>query len=161
MRVYLNVDTIVLICYHQRITRAALSRDAKITPEYLGQILHRGYCGAKTAKKIADALGLQTDQAVLPRTLQIPDSYKPQFAPKRYRLRVDSVPLYKEAIYGIMRMGGMTFDSLGAALGCSRQYVHQKVSDGRCSKLFAHRLADAMRVSYETITKEENKNEAI
>lgn len=157
MRVYLNVDTIVLIMYHQRIKTRALAKKAGLTSSSISHILHKGYCSARSAAAIADALGLQTDQAVLPRTLQIPDSYKPQFAPKRYRLRVDSVPLYKEAIYGIMRMGGMTFDSLGAALGCSRQYVHQKVSDERCSKLFAHRLADAMRVSYETITKEENK----
>lgn len=161
MRVYLNVDTIVLIMYHQRIKTRALAKKAGLTAPSISHILHKGYCSAKSAAAIAGALGLQTDQAILPKTLQIPDSYKPQFAPKRYKLRVDSVPLYTEAIYGIMRMGGMTFDSLGAALGCSRQNVHQKVSYGRCSKLFAHRLADAMRVSYETITKEESKNEAI
>lgn len=156
MRVYLNVDAIILIMYHQRMSRAEVAKKAGVTPEYLSYILRNGHCGGKTAAAIARALGLQIDQAVLPRVLQIPDSYRPQYAPKRYRLRSDMVRLYPEAIYGIMRLGGVTFDNLAETLGCTRQNVHQHIAAGRCSKLFAHRLADALGVSYETITKEDN-----
>lgn len=158
MRVYLNVDAIVLIMYHQRISTRALSKKTGLTSSSVSHILRKGYCSARSAARIAGALGLQSDQAVLPQTLQIPDSYKPQFVVKRFKLRADSVPLYTDAIYGIMRIGGITFDSLATSLGCTRQNVHQKVSAGRCSKMFAHRLANALRVSYETITKEENKS---
>lgn len=156
MRVYLNIDAIILIMYHRRLSRADVAKEAGITSEYLSHILRNGHCGGKTAAGIARALGLQLDQAVLPQTLQIPESYKPRYAPKRYRLRDSMVRLQEDAIYALMRMRRITFDGLAARFGCTRQNVHQKLADGKCSKLFAHRLADALGVSYETITKEDN-----
>lgn len=163
MRVYLNVDTIVLICYHQRITRAELSRDAKITPEYLGQILHRGYCGAKTADKIADALGLQLDQVVLPRVLQIPSSDTPYYKPKRFTLRAGMVYLNRDVIYGIMKAKSITFAHLSDALGGTRQNVHYQIHRGHCRRDFAQKIAGALGVSVDTIIlkREESQNEAL
>lgn len=163
MRVYLNVDTIILICYHQRITRAALSRDAKITPEYLGQILHRGYCSAKTADKIADALGLPLDQVVLPQVLQIPASDTPYYMPKRFTLRAGMVYINRDAIYGIMKAKSITFAHLSNALGGTRQNVHYQIHRGHCRQDFAQKIAGALGVSVDTIIlkREEDKNEAI
>ena len=163
MRVYLNVDTIILICYHQRITRAALSRDAEITPEYLGQILHKGYCSAKTAQKIAGALGLQLDQVVLPRVLQIPASDTPYYNPKWFTLWAGMVYLNRDVIYGIMKAQSITFAYLSDKLGGTRQNVHYQIHRGHCRWDFAQKIAGALGVSADSIIlkQEEKQNETL
>lgn len=143
MRVYLNMDVIILMMYHQEISVTKLADRAGYAREYLGKVIRSGESTEDMAEKIAGALGLPYEAVLLP------------VGPADSLRKSKRVDLNYEAVRRIMRAQKLSVRDIAQKMGMSYQAVYYILQRRTPLRSGVEKLAAALGVEPEEIIEED------